>query len=442
VSVLKRITTSSMFTPLLVLALILLFNVIVQPGFLSVEVREGVMRGGLINTLNRSVPVMLLAIGMTLVISTGGVDLSVGSVLAIGSAVAITLIRGDDASPTENTAMALGLVVIITLLVGVVCGLWNGVLVAKIGMPPIIATLIFMVAGRGLTQNITGERSVTTGHLPFSVIANGSTSVSIVPYALWYVMIAFSVLLMLYKSRLIHKILGKEEKLAAPPKTTKTDSKESSGSPGIIIKILSGIGIFIKNNIIALCILAFGIFGLVAYYFLYVPGIPNQIWIALVVFLIFWFFTRRTALGLFIESVGANRSAARLSGIKSSTILIVIYAVSGLCAAIAGILSASNVRVIEPMNTGRDMELDAILAVVLGGTNMKGGKFNLGGSCVGAIILMALTQTMTFYGVNVESTMWIKAVVIVIIILIQSPTTRKFLTSLFKKSSKREVTVK
>jgi len=284
---------------------------------------------------------------MTLVIATGGVDLSVGSIVAIGSAVAISLIRGDDTSPTADTAMALGLVVIITLIVGVICGLWNGFLVARIGMPPVVATLILMVAGRGLTQNITRERSITTGHLPFSEIANGFTL-----------------------------------------------------------------------------------------------GLPNQIWIALIIFLLFWFFTRKTAFGLFIESVGANRSAARLSGIKASTILIVIYALSGLCAALAGILSASNVRVIEPMNTGRDMELDAILAVVLGGTNMKGGKFNLGGSCIGAIILMALTQTMFFYGVPVEFSLTIKAIVIVIIILIQSTTTRKFVTSLFKRAKRREVSAK
>jgi len=342
-SVLKRITSSPMFTPLLVLVLILLFNFFFQRGFLTIVVEDGVLRGGLINTLNRSVPVMLLAIGMTLVIATGGVDLSVGSVLAIGSAVAITLIRGADTSPTADTAMALGLVVVITMIVGIICGLWNGFLVARIGIPPIVATLIFMVAGRGLTQNITGERSVTTGHLPFSEIANGS-----------------------------------------------------------------------------------------------ILGLPNQIWIALVVFLLFWYFTRKTAFGLFIESVGANRSAARYAGIKASTILIAIYALSGLCASIAGILSASNVRVIEPMNTGRDMELDAILAVVLGGTNMRGGKFNLGGSCVGAVILMALTQTMMFYGVNPESAMWVKAIVIVIIILIQSPTTRKQITSLFKAKTPKQ----
>jgi len=333
-----------MFPPLLALALILLFNVVIQPGFLSIEIRDGRLFGGLITILNRSVPVMLLAIGMTLVIATGGTDLSVGSVLAVASAISISLIRGSDVSPTQDTAMHLGLVVIITMTVGVVCGLWNGFLVAKIGMPPVVATLILMVAGRGLTQNITRERSVTTGHLPFGEIANGFTL-----------------------------------------------------------------------------------------------GIPNQIWIAALVLLLFWFFTRRTAFGLFVESVGANRSAANHAGIRATAILIVIYALSGLCASIAGILSASNVRVIEPMNTGQNMELDAIVAVVLGGTSMTGGKFNLGGSCIGAIILMALTQTMYFYGVPVEFALSIKAVVIVIVVIVQSPVTQKYISSNLKSIKGRGV---
>jgi len=349
-SILRRVTSSAMFTPLLVLALIILFNIIVQPGIFSFSINDaGNLTGGLMQILLRSVPVMLLAMGMTLVIATGGVDLSVGSVLAIGSAVSLSLIRGDTVAPTNETAMALGLVVILTMTVGIVCGLWNGFLVAKIGIPPIVATLIFMVAGRGLTQVITRERSITTGYLQFGEIANGFTF-----------------------------------------------------------------------------------------------GVQNPIWIALIVFLLFWFFTRKTAFGLFIESTGINRSAAKHSGIKSTKIILAIYALSGLCASIAGILSASNIMAIQPARAGEDMELDAILAVVLGGTNMKGGKFNLGGTVVGAIILDLLPRTMTFIGVGIQYSMFIKAVVIVLIVLIQSPTTSRFVGSLFKSKTpkKREVEVK
>jgi len=331
-----------MFPPLLVLALILLFNLIIQPGFLSLRFEDGRFLGGLLLILNRSIPVMLLAVGMTLVIATGGVDLSVGSVVAISAAIAIALIRGGDVAPTAYTAMPLVVVVVITMLVGVLLGLWNGLLVAKLGMPPVVATLVLMVAARGLTQIITGERTLTTGHRPFSEIATG---------------------------------------------------------------------IFL--------------------------GIPHQVWIGLGIFLLVWLFTRRTALGLFIESVGANKSAATHVGIRSNTVLIAVYAVSALCASIAGILSASTNLNIEPMNVGQFFELDAIVAVVLGGTRMTGGKFNLGGSCIGAIILQALRQTMTVFDrVPVHATLAVQAMVIVIIIIIQSPTTRNFVTSLFKNKGR------
>ena len=339
---LRRITSSPMFPPLLALVLILLFNLIYQPHFLEIELRDGRLFGGLINTLNRAVPVMILALGMTLAIATRGVDLSVGSVLAITAAVTIVLIRGDAATPTTATSMAIPLVIIIAITVGILCGIWNGTLIAKIGMPPVVATLILMVAGRGLTQNITGERSVTSGYEPFSAIARGS--------------------------------------------------------------------------------------------FL---AIPNQIWIAAGVFLLFWLITRKTAFGMYVEAVGANRSAATYAGIKSTRVLIIIYALSGFCAAIAGILFASDLMVVAPMNAGMNRELDAIVAVVLGGTSMSGGKFNLGGTVVGALILQLLNQTLLFYGVPPEFFLAVQAIVIAAIVVIQSPVTHKFIVSHLKITKKQ-----
>jgi simple sugar transport system permease protein len=275
---------------------------------------------------------------MTLSIATGGVDLSVGSVLAVTSAVAIVLIRGDDVSPTAATSMAIPLVIFIAIGVGILCGIWNGTLIAKIGMPPIVATLILMVAGRGLTQNITGERSVTSGYEPFADISRGA-----------------------------------------------------------------------------------------------ILAIPNQVWVAVAIFVLFWLITRKTAFGLYVESVGANKSAATYAGIKSSRIIIIIYALSGFCAAIAGILFASELMVVAPMNVGMDRELHAIVAVVLGGTSMRGGKFNLGGTVIGALIFSLLNQTLLFYGVPPEFFLAVQAAIIVIIVIIQSPIFHSGLTKLGSK---------
>lgn len=346
--VLSRFTSSRIFPSLLVLALILLFNVIVQPGFLSVEYRDGRLAGGLITILNRSVPVMILAIGMTLVIATAGIDLSVGTMVAVSGAVAILLIRGGDVMPTAYTSTPLPLVIIITLLTGAAFGLWNGFLVTKLGVPPFIATLILMVTGRGITHVMSDGGNMATSHTPFREIAGGIT-----------------------------------------------------------------------------------------------VSIPNQIWIALFIFLLIWFLTRRTAFGLFVESIGINKSAATYSGIKSNQTLLIVYMLSALCASIVGILTVSTTLVLEPLVTGQNMELSAIVAVVLGGTSLKGGRFSLAGSCIGAIILMALTQTMFFYGVPVEFSLAIQAMVIALIIVVQSPMTRYLITSRFsRKSAKREVSTK
>ena len=241
----------------------------------------------------------------------------------------------------------MGMSIIIAIIVGIICGIWNGTLIAKVGMPPIVATLILMVAGRGLTQNITGERSVTSGYEPFAEIARGA-------------------------------------------------------------------------------------------FF----AIPNQVWIAAGVFFIFWIITRKTAFGMYVESVGANRSAATYAGIKSSRIIIIIYALSGFCAAIAGILFASELLVVAPMNVGMDRELHAIVAVVLGGTSMRGGKFNLGGTVIGALIFSLLNQTLLFFGVPPEFFLAVQAVIIVSIVIIQSPVTHDFITSKFHLGKRLEGEIK
>ena len=322
----SKITSSKIFSSLLALLLILLVNVLLKPGFLRITVVEGRLFGELIDILNRSVPVMILAMGMTLVIATGGTDLSCGALLALAGAVSISLIRGDTAVQNTDTAMALPLVIILTLVVTSLCGLWNGFLVAKLGIQPIVATLIFMTAGRGIAQLITGARNLTTNFAPYSVIGRGT--------------------------------------------------------------------------------------------FLFLP-VP--IFIAAGLLLIIWYFTRRTAFGLFVEAVGVNASAARYSGINSSMIIMAVYTISGLCAGVSGLIYASGIMCADANNAGLYYELDAILATVLGGTSMMGGKFYLGGSVVGALIIMAITKSIYRFDVAPESALVVKAFVVVMVVLIQSP---------------------
>ena len=164
-----------MLWPLMALVCILLFNFFFTPGFFHIEIKDGRFFGSLVDIANRAAPVMLLAIGMTLVFATGGVDLSVGAVMAISGAIAATVIRPDYVKGVleYGEVQSLFLVLSIPLFFSLLAGLWNGLLVAVIGIQPIIATLILMVAGRGIAQLITQGQIVVFIHEPFQYIGSG-----------------------------------------------------------------------------------------------------------------------------------------------------------------------------------------------------------------------------------------------------------------------------
>ncbi|MCL2009262.1 MAG: ABC transporter permease [Synergistaceae bacterium] len=327
----RKITSSKTFPPLVALFGILLFNVFLNPGFLTITIVEGHFFGQLIDILNRAVPIMILGIGMTLVIATGGTDLSCGALLALSGAVAVSLIRGKSTILNPETETPFIIVILATLAVASLCGLWNGFLVAKIGIQPIVATLILMTAGRGIAQLITGARNLTTGYPPFSVIGQG-----------WFLMF------------------------------------------------------------------------------------PVPVFIAAGVFLLVWFLVRKTAFGLFVEAVGINASAARYSGINATLVIMTVYMISGFCAGVAGLIYASNIMCADATNAGLNFELDAILAVVLGGTSMMGGRIYLGGTVIGALIIMALTKSIYAFDVAPESALVVKAAAVVMVVLIQSPLFQNF----------------
>lgn len=161
--------------PLIALAFILLFNLIFTKGFFHIQIKDGHLFGSLIDILNRAAPVMLLTIGMTLVYATGGIDLSVGAVMAISGALAAYIIRPDYIRGVlEYGELApLFVVISIPLLVSIFAGLWNGILVAYVRIQPIVATLILMVAGRGIAQLITRGQTLVFEHAPFQYIGTG-----------------------------------------------------------------------------------------------------------------------------------------------------------------------------------------------------------------------------------------------------------------------------
>lgn len=318
-----------MAIPLIVLAAILLFDLFFTPGFFSLEIRDGRLYGSLVDIVNRAAPVMLLAVGMTLVIATGGVDLSVGAVMAIVGATSACLI----AKPSGSILSALPVgtsipaIVIVSLVVALVCGLFNGVLVSFFSLQPIVATLLLMVAGRGLAQLLTDGQIIIFTNPGFAAMGSGA----------WF-------------------------------------------------------------------------------------GIPIPIWLAVGMFALMGLLTRRTNLGLFVESVGSNPVASQLSGINARTIKLAVYAICGICAGIAGLIGTADIKAADANNAGLYLELDAILAVAIGGTSMAGGRFTLAGSLIGALLMQTLATTIFARGITPEATLVLKALIVVGVCLFQSPT--------------------
>jgi len=328
-----------LFWPFATLALLLAANAIFNPGFWQLQWRDGHLYGNLVDILNRAAPLALVALGMTLVIATRGIDISVGAVVAIAAAVAALMIGGElvvkNGVQTQVSRFPMSLAIVAALAVAALCGLWNGLLVAKVGMQPIIATLILMVAGRGVAQLLTGGQIITVYYAPFFFLGNG---------------------------------------------------------------------------------------------FLF--GLPFAVFIAAAVWGVLHLLMTRTALGLFIQSIGINPAASRVAGLHERLITVCVYVFCGFAAGVAGLVISSNVKSADGNNAGMLMELDAILAVTLGGTALTGGRFSLAGSVLGALIIQTLTSTIYSIGVPPEINMVVKAAVVFVVMLLQSAEFRAALRAL------------
>lgn len=175
-STLKRILNQPEMLTLAALMLLLLFNLFFTKNFFTIEIRDGHLYGSLIDIIKRGTPLMIMVLGLTLVISTGGTDISVGSIAAITGMTVASLLGNEfvfDASAEAQAQTHMALALLAGLLVAVLCGSWNGLLVAKIGVPPLIATLMLQVAGRGVAELIGSGRILTIYYKPFHYIGSG-----------------------------------------------------------------------------------------------------------------------------------------------------------------------------------------------------------------------------------------------------------------------------
>jgi ribose transport system permease protein len=241
----------------------------------------------------------VLAAGMTFVILTGGIDLSVGSILA-ASAVVGLLVSQDFGY----------LGILAALLMGGLIGLGNGALIAFLGLPPFIVTLGSLTAVRGFARLLGNDTTVFNADLPFAFIGNGALYIGDIVAIPWLVVIAFLVI------------------LAS------------------------------------------------------------------------WLVLRRTVLGVHIYAVGGNEAAARLSGIKVWAVLLFVYGISGVLAGLGGVMQAARLYAANGLQLGQSYELDAIAAVILGGTSFVGGIGSIWGTLIGALIIAVLTNGLILLGVT------------------------------------------
>jgi ribose/xylose/arabinose/galactoside ABC-type transport system permease subunit len=292
-------------------ALVLLFlaNVFLTPNFADLN--------NFSNILVQVTPTMLVATGMTFVIATGGIDLSVGSLMAIASAIAaVSLDYG------AITAIIAALV-IVTLI-----GAFSGWLISTFKIQPIIVTLALLIAGRGIAQ----------------VISNGG---QLIPF------------------------------------TNETFEFFGKGALG---------GVLPMPILIMVLIVALAIFVL-----------------------------RATIFGRHVIAVGGNENAARLSGISVNRTKIMVYALSGLLAGIAGLVYTAKLGASDASQVGQNIELDAIAATVVGGTALTGGRATVIGTVIGALIMQIITTSFNMNGIKFSYSLVIKAAIIIFVVYLQRP---------------------
>ena len=299
----KKLLSSNLTWSIVAFILLVIICTIFQHDFLALSWNSntGGLAGPLITMLQESARYLMIATGMTLVISTAGIDLSVGSVMAVAGAAAMQ---------TLSNGMNVWLSILIALAVGLAIGCVNGALVSFLGLQPFITTLIMMLAGRGMAKVITSgentDASAVAGNEPLKWFANG-----------------------------------------------------------------------------------------------FILGIPANFVIAVIIVILVGLLCRKTAMGMMIEAVGINQEASRMTGIKP--------------------FATASVMRVDVVKTGQDLEMYAILAVVIGGTSLLGGKFSLAGSAVGAVIIAMIRKTIITLGVNAEATPAFFAVVVIVICVMQAP---------------------
>lgn len=343
-NVFSRLIHNQIFIPIAALLILTLFNLIADPSFFKISMGynstgDPVLSGYLITILDYGSELAILAIGMTLVTAaSGGQDISVGATIAVAGSAMLRVLCGTNSRPDELQAP-----IVVAFLVGclaaMLCGAFNGVLVAYFKIQPMIATLILFTAGRSIAAWINNNE----------------------------------------------------------------------------LPVINDVGF--------------------TYFGGFIPGIPipTPFFIAVICMIIIALVLKFTTLGLYTQSVGINESSSRLNGLNPAFIKFLTFVILGVCVAVAALIKVSRISSINYSVIAKDIEMDAILAVALGGNSLSGGKFNMAASILGAYVIQFLTTTLYKLNVQSDALSAYKAVVVIILVVLSAPSVREKLSSLGKK---------
>ena len=340
----QKIFRRQIFIPIAALLILAIFNLIADPSFYKITLGYNsagnpVLSGYLITILDYGSELAILAIGMTLVTAaSGGQDICVGAAIAISGSVILRVLCGTNSRPDTLQAPII-VAFLISCVVAMLFGAFNGALVAYFKIQPMVATLILYTAGRSIAAWINNNE------LP---IVNDAT---------------------------------------------------------------------------------FAVFGG------FIPGIPipTPVFIAAACILVTVLVLKFTNLGLYTQAVGINESSSRLNGLNPAFIKFLTFVILGLCVAVAGLIKVSRLSSINYSVIAKDIEMDAILAVALGGNALGGGKFNMTASILGAFVIQFLTTTLYKFNVQSDALPAYKAVVVILLVVFSAPVVREKMGEFFKR---------
>lgn len=344
VSIAKSLTSNRLTFSVIILLIVVIQNIITTPGFFNITIANGLISGYIPNILDEASELVIVTLGMTLVTAaSGGQDISAGSIMAVAASFCGLMLNGSEYR-TDVFHSPYIVAIIVGLLGGALCGAFNGFLVSKLRMPPMLTSLILFTAGRSIAKQITHGQTI-------------------------------------YIMNPVYKWLGVQ-----------------------------------------------------------IPGVPirTTIIISTLTVIIITLLTRLTSVGLYIQSVGINDASSRLVGLNSSVIKLLTFVLYGVLAGLAGLVGSSSIGSVNSGELGLGIEMDAILAVALGGNNLGGGKFSIAGSIIGAYTIQAITTTLYAMNVRADQLNVFKALIIIVIIVANSDVfkakIKRFTQTIFSKN--------